>query len=393
VNAISLHDIVDKGIRPCVDETSCQKCGKCVEVCPGVELTHGDFPKDCIEELRTGWGPILQLQEGYAVDQEIRFKGSSGGVATALALWALEKGGFAGVLHIKVDPNDPIQNIPTFSRTRADLMQAAGSRYAPAAPCQAFNQIKQAEGPCVFIGKPCDCAALRKACRMDTTLADKVGLIVSIFCAGTPNTAGTLAILNAFKIPFPSDVTSFRYRGHGWPGAATAEVREQNSMNQIKTSSRQYSMSYAEAWGDILTKHGQLRCRFCPDKTGEFADISLGDPWYRETEKDPGRSLILIRSLHGVRAWKDLQIHDYLKIEPSEWSRLPASQQSLYQGRCALWGRLMMLKICMIPTPAFTGFELRKNWVKLPLKQKIKTLLGTLRRIYQRRWTKSEHPH
>jgi coenzyme F420 hydrogenase subunit beta len=391
VNAISLCDIVDKGIRPCVDENLCQKCGKCVEVCPGIELTHGDFPKDCIEELRIGWGPILQLQEGYAVDQEIRFKGSSGGVATALALWALEKGGFAGVLHIKVDPNDPIRNIPTVSRTRADLMQTAGSRYAPAAPCQAFNQIKQAGGPCVFIGKPCDCAALRKACEMDAELAVNVGLVVSIFCAGTPTTAGTLAILQAMGVDNLAKVTSFRYRGHGWPGSATADVREQSANDQNKTESRQYSMSYAEAWGNILTRHGQLRCRLCPDKTGEFADISLGDPWYRETEKDPGRSLVLIRSLHGMRIWKVLRIQDYLKTEPSEWIRLPDSQKSLYQGRCALWGRLLMLKICMIPTPALNGFELRKNWGKLPLKQKIKTLLGTFRRIFQRDWMSPEY--
>lgn len=384
--AISLYNIVDKGIRPIIDETLCKKCGKCVEVCPGIELTHGEFPKECIEELRSGWGPILQLQEGFAVDQEIRFKGSSGGAATAIALWALEKGGFAGVLHIKVDPNDPIRNVPTFSRTRADLMLAVGSRYAPAAPCQAFGQIKQAEGPCVFIGKPCDCAALCKACQMDAELAVKVGLIVSIFCAGTPTTAGTLAILKKLKIENPGDVASFRYRGHGWPGATIAEVREENSINKKKIEFRQYSMSYAEAWGNILTKYGQLRCRLCPDKTGEFADISLGDPWYREIKEDPGRSLILIRSRTGEKIWNILQRQDYLKIKPAIWSQLPASQKSIYQGRCALWGRILMMKIWMIPCPALNGFNLRYNWKNLPLKQKIKTLLGTLRRIVRRNW-------
>lgn len=391
VNAISLCDIVVKGIRPVIDETLCQRCGRCVDVCPGIELAHGELPKGYIEELSSSWGPILQLQEGFATDKEIRFQGSSGGAATAIALWALEKGGFAGVLHIKVAPNDPIRNIPTFSRTRTDLMQAVGSRYAPAAPCQAFDQIKQAEGPCLFIGKPCDCAALRKACQMDADLSAKVGLIVSIFCAGTPTTTGTLAILQAMGINNPSTVTSFRYRGHGWPGAATAEVRSQKPTDRIKAESRQFSMSYAEAWGSILTKHGQLRCRLCPDKTGEFADISLGDPWYREIQEDPGRSLILIRSRVGERIWTILQSQDYLEIEPSLWSRLPNSQKSIYQGRCALWGRILIMRILMIPFPIFNSFNLRENWNDLPLKQKVKTLLGTFRRIIQRNWMRPEH--
>ncbi|MBV5329104.1 MAG: Coenzyme F420 hydrogenase/dehydrogenase, beta subunit C-terminal domain [Chlorobium sp.] len=387
-NAISLCDIVDKGIRPVIDETLCKKCGKCVEVCPGVKLVHEEFPNECITELSTTWGPILQIQEGFATDKEIRFKGSSGGVATALALWALENGGFAGVLHIKVDPNDPIRNIPTFSRTRADLMQTVGSRYAPAAPCQAFNQIKQAEGSCVFIGKPCDCAALRNACRMDEKLAANVGLVVSIFCAGTPTTAGTLSILRALNILNPTEITSFRYRGHGWPGAATAEVVDLKPANRMNAECRQYSMSYAEAWGNILSKYGQLRCRLCPDKTGEFADISLGDPWYRETQEDSGRSLILIRSRIGEKIWEVLQNQSYLEVEPSIWSRLPDSQKSIHQGRSVLWGRILVMKIWRIPFPILTGFNLIYNWGNVSTKQKMKTLLGTLRRIIQRNWAR-----
>jgi hypothetical protein len=35
----------------------------------------------------------------------------------------------------------------------------------------------------------------------------------------------------------------------------------------------------------------------CPDSTGEFADISCGDPWYKKPESDePGMSLVLVRT-------------------------------------------------------------------------------------------------
>jgi coenzyme F420 hydrogenase subunit beta len=268
-------------------------------------------------------------------------------------------------------------------------MQAAGSRYAPAAPCQAFNQIKQAGGPCVFIGKPCDCAALRKACQMDAGLAANVGLIISIFCAGTPTTAGTLTILQAMGIDNSARVTSFRYRGHGWPGCATAEVESQQQTDSLAEFPK-YSMGYDEAWGNILTKHGQLRCRLCPDKTGEFADISLGDPWYKKVQNDPGRSLIIIRSLVGEKTWAVLQNHGYLETESLEWNRLPHSQKSIYQGRCSLWGRIFVMRILMIPFPVFYSFNLRENWQDLTFRHKVKTLLGTFRRIIQRNWISPE---
>ena len=401
--AVSLCDIADKGIRPFVDETKCQKCGKCIEVCPGIKLEHGEFPKCCMKELSAGWGPVLAMYEGYAIDQEIRFKGSSGGAATAIALWALERGNFAGVLHIKADPNDPLHNIPTFSRNRIDLMQTVGSRYAPAAPCQSFDLIKEADGQCVFVGKPCDCAALRKACQVDAGLAAKVGLVISIFCAGTPTTAGTLAILRLMKIENSAYVTSFRYRGHGWPGDTMAEVGERKpggnnpllgSNNDIldgqDTGCWQRSLSYAEAWGGILSKNGQLRCRLCPDKTGEFSDISLGDPWYRDIQGDIGRSLILIRTSGGEKIWRILQNQGYLEMQPSIWSRLPESQDSIYQGRCSLLGRLLIMRLWKIPIAVFVGFNLEFNWKQLDLMQKIKTVLGTVRRILQRHWFSPE---
>jgi coenzyme F420 hydrogenase subunit beta len=46
------------------------------------------------------WGPVLAAWEGWASDDEIRHRGSSGGAVTALAAFALDSGAADGVAHI-----------------------------------------------------------------------------------------------------------------------------------------------------------------------------------------------------------------------------------------------------------------------------------------------------
>ncbi len=84
-NAIELQNFIEIGIRPVVDHDKCANCNDCVTVCSGVNLTHdkATWPADVVDSLTAEWGPILELWEGHATDEEIWFRGGSGGVATA----------------------------------------------------------------------------------------------------------------------------------------------------------------------------------------------------------------------------------------------------------------------------------------------------------------------
>jgi coenzyme F420 hydrogenase subunit beta len=321
----------------------------------------------------------LEVWEGYASYPEIRYYGSSGGVATALALFCVEKERASGVLHIGANPKTPLRNVPVFSRNRADLLACAGSRYSPAAPCEKLDWIQEAESSCVFIGKPCDVAALRKSQAVNPKLNEKVGLAISIFCAGTPTTNATYNLLDALGVK-PEEAEGLRYRGHGWPGMTTVKV---------KGSEQTYQMTYNESWGGILSKNVQMRCRLCPDGTGEFADISCGDPWYLEIEPDePGRSLVLVRTERGREILQKAIQDDYIRIEQVEPNVLSRSQKALLRRRSHLWGRLLALRAMRIPVPHFEGFSLFSNWRDLSAGEKIRSIAGTFKRIIQRNWTK-----
>ncbi|MHC4159342.1 MAG: coenzyme F420 hydrogenase/dehydrogenase beta subunit N-terminal domain-containing protein, partial [Planctomycetota bacterium] len=213
-DAIKLVDIPSEGLRPLINSAKCQKCGGCVEVCPGIEMSHQPFNSKTISQLRLAWGPVLEVWEGHAADPEIRFQGSSGGIATAIALFCLEKGQMTRVLHIGADPKECWKNVPIFSRNKSDLLAHTGSRYSPAAPCQKLDWVEQAEKSCVFIGKPCDVVALRKSQALSQKLSNKVGLAISIFCAGTPATDGTYKLFETLAVK-PQQVEELRYRGCG----------------------------------------------------------------------------------------------------------------------------------------------------------------------------------
>lgn len=94
--ALSLVDIEDDGLRPLADPGKCSHCGDCIRVCPGVAIEAPAPARKAIAPLHRAWGNVLEIWEGYACDPEIRYLGSSGGLATALSLCGLEKGGMGG---------------------------------------------------------------------------------------------------------------------------------------------------------------------------------------------------------------------------------------------------------------------------------------------------------
>lgn len=375
---IEMADVLDHGRRPIVAPEARGPGGtdEAMAVCPGMTLEHGPMPAGADESLRPGWGPVLEVWEGHAGDPDVRWAGSSGGAATALALHVLDEEDAAGVLHVRAREDAPALNRTAHSTTRAELMDATGSRYAPASPADGLGMVSDADGPSMFIGKPCDVAAADRARRRDPELDAKLGWTIAIFCAGTPTLRGTLEMLDVMGVDPPEDLESLRYRGLGWPGRARATTR---------SGSETTSLSYQEAWGEILQRHRQWRCGLCPDHTGEFADVSVGDPWYREIEPDEaGSSLIVVRNERGRRLVHAAVASGHLIAERVDHGLLPASQPNLMSTRGAVWGRLMALRLARVPAPSYRGLPTFHAWLRLSLRDKLASFVGTWRRIGRR---------
>ena len=375
---IHMVDVLDEGLRPVITEDSgglTVDTSEALRVCPGIELEHPDFSRqESIEkDLADAWGPILSMWEGSAADEQLRFAGSSGGAASALAVYALEHLGYRLVLHVGADPDAPYTNRTVASRTRDEVLKRSGSRYAPASPCELLNLIEDADGPCLFIGKPCDVAAAQKARRYRPKLDRNLALTVAFFCAGTPSTNGTLELLKSLGVPDVNDLAEVRYRGNGWPGHFVAKVRQGETT---------HTCTYDQSWGEVLSKHVQWRCKLCLDHTGEFADIAVGDPWYRPIQEgEMGSSLIVARTDVGKRC-VETAINDgaltALRVDPD---LLPKSQPNLLRTRGEVWGRMLGARLCGALTPRYQGLPSFRFWVsEVSLPRKLRSILGAMRR-------------
>jgi coenzyme F420 hydrogenase subunit beta len=385
-----MEDNPQTGLRPVRVGTVADPASErqALAVCPGAGAGPKPAPAPatplaadtpCTKE----WGSVLEVWEGHAADAAMRWRGSSGGAITALAAFALESGAAEGVVHVRQSSDNALLNESTISRTAEELLAAAGSRYAPASPCDRLDDVAASSGPLVFIGKPCDVQAAAAAAERHTGIARNIALTMSIFCAGAPSTDGTRALLSALGVPPDATVTGIRYRGEGWPGEMAASYL--SASGEVHSTR---GISYEEGWGNILQKHRQWRCHLCADHTGEFADISVGDPWDKPRDGgDPqGSSLIVVRSARGRDFLNRAIAAGAITAAPRPLGSLAAAQPNLVRTRRILFGRLLGLRILGLAAPNYSGWQLASLWLfRTKLRDKAGSVLGTVRRAVRRK--------
>ena len=374
--AIVLNNIPDEGIRPVVNEDLCEKgCLDCLNVCPSYSVDASLNKDDFIDQSgdESLFGPVLEIWEGYANDEVIRYNASSGGALTALALFCLEQKGMRFVMHTGMNPKNPLQNKTVLSRNRNELLKYTGSRYLTSSPCDSFSQLESDESPVVFIGKPCDTAAVTHTRHFREKLDNNLGLVLSFFCAGVPCQNGLTYLINKLNMD-ESTVNMIQFRGPGWPG---------NFIIKNKTSEN--SLTYKDSW-HVLQKFRPLRCHLCPDGLGQMADISCGDAWHRYSEdNNPGHSIILVRTKNGKKILNEACKAGYLVLTKSDTNSVKQAQ-GLLKRKPEILGRIIARWIFLLPNPKFISFKLFESWNKLTLIQKIKSIVSTIKRIFKKDW-------
>lgn len=286
-----------------IDETLCVKCGHCHRTCQNCQKVSLQKP--------TLW------QQGWASDEEVRCRASSGGLATAIAGAFVRAGGSVcscvfseGVFRF------------AFADEENEVNRFTGSKYVKSAPLSIYCELKTrltAGQKVLFIGLPCQVAAAKLFVGES---AQKRLYTIDLICHGTPSPALLYSFLSQYGIDLTTfDDFSFRHKAH----------------YTLTVSGRPIAGRFASDCYSIAFLHGVTftencyHCRYACEE--RVSDLTLGDAWGTElpqqersrgislalSQNEKGRELLSMARLYLVDADRERMIRNNHQLEhPSQ---------------------------------------------------------------------------
>ena len=281
-----------------IQQNLCVNCGACHKVCP-----QNNLPNLC--------EPVSWYQ-GWSANDEIRKRGTSGGLAGAIAVRFIETGGIVYSCFYQ-------DGEFTFgSATNVDdVKKFAGSKYVKSNPRDCYKEIKdylKTGRKVLFIGLPCQVAGIKNYCGRKY---DDMLFTIDLICHGTPSPILLETFLNQYGYSL-DELKDVRFRTksnvqvyEGYKGIITNGVSDRYLIAFLN------SLSYTE---------NCYQCRFA--RRERVSDITLGDSWGSELSKEEtqrGLSLILCMTEKGHNLVKESN----LELKPVDLQRAIANNHQL----------------------------------------------------------------
>lgn len=323
--------------------------------CPGTGVTgyvHAESAEADLEppEIHPIWGPTRFMATGHAGDPAVRFYASSGGALSALSLFLVESGRVDFILHVAASRERPARSNSVLSFDSAQIMEASGSRYGPAAPLDDFRTVLDRGQPFAFVGKPCDISAIRNYARFDPRVDRLLRFTLNFYCGGVSEFGKTMDYVRKVGLT-EADVAHLRYRGDGCPGPMVIRARD----------GRRFDFDYNEMWEDEARWQLQFRCKICPDSVGDLADVTVADVWPggRPDTEGLGFNGFIART-HRGRALLEAAIAAgrIVITEPLGYDGLELAQGSHMRKKQGLTARYRAMRDAGLPVPETRALRL-----------------------------------
>jgi coenzyme F420 hydrogenase subunit beta len=214
-------------------------------------------------------GRVIETTVARACDPTVRQLATDGGVVTALLLHQLERGRIDGAIVTR--PAGAFQRRPFLATTREEIKEGAGfffdtahglkgysDQYQTYSTIEQFDPVlKRGLRRVALVGTPCQIKSVRRMQTLGLVPSESIALCLGLFCSG-------------------NFIFEERHRSQlaGIGGFAWDEVRKLNikEMLQVHLNSGERKTIPLESL-DFMRRHA---CRYCPDYSAEFADLSFG---------------------------------------------------------------------------------------------------------------------
>jgi coenzyme F420 hydrogenase subunit beta len=309
-------------IREVLAKDLCSACGACVGLCPyftffqgrvvvldQCSLNGGRCGQFC-PHLRPnaalkaeGPGRVLERWMTRAQTPGLRKKGQYGGTVTALILLALELDRIQDAVLTGARKNGEPEG--RVCRTRAEVLECAGSKYSGAGTLSVLHASLEAGGGLQgVVGTPCQVTAVDniRLFRSEQGLpADTVALKIGLFCT--------------WSLPYGQLRKTLLEKGITEPILKYDIPPPPAEEFLVFTRKRQISIPLAEL-RPLIPKG----CLACGDMTAESADIAVGS-----AEGVPGWNTVLIRTERGMAFFREARSKNVLQVKPlpdENWEHL-----------------------------------------------------------------------
>ncbi len=322
---------------PQIDARHCTHCGLCYDVCPGPGLDFETLSTSLLGDIpeNLALGRYLGSYIGHATDKKMRHDGASGGLVTALLVFALDDGLIDGALVTRMRPDKPLEPESFIASTKEEIVAAARSKYCPVAAGEALKTLLDSEGRFAVVGLPCHIQGLRLAEQRIPELRDRVRYRISIACSLDYSFLATEKFLESVGIAPPS-VQTLEYRGRGWPGSML--IRTKDGTDTIVPLADYYSRLGPFSLG---------RCTLCSDMFGELSDLSCGDAWVPEalSSDKSGSSFVISRSSEAEELLELAASQEAVRLSELGLQELLASQRHAVFKKRKLKARLLLARL------------------------------------------------
>ena len=352
------------------------KNAKACDLCEKICLSSDDSMDYSSKEI---FGFYRKVFFTYSKNFSIRKKASSGGTLTTIALYLLENHLVDGI--IQVEKNGAYSLKMAVHTKVEEILSSAGSKYIDSNNLETiFKLIENGKKYC-FVGKPCEVSTLRRYSKIDPRISRSIIYYLSFFCAGAPSVAANHKLVGSLGCSV-EECADIVYRGNGWPGKTIIKDKNGN----------EYETKYENSWMNYLGRDTRTICKFCIDGIGEMADISCGDAWYLKDGKpdfheQEGRNITFVRTDMGEALFNSMLLSNCFFYEPvtDVINYLKLANPHQFTRRASLNSTINALKLAGRPYPHYNKKVLQGNSKYLPLKTRIRRMIGTVLRIIKGR--------
>jgi len=322
-----------------IDPSLCTQCGTCVglsmrklkfEECDGIPLpvrttSEGDpteavykgcpahtclypqlnefvFGKDSANRL---CGVVEKSFTGHAVDEAVRRNAASGGILSAILIDLLEHKHITGAVCLQLGKTVPYKAEPVIARTKEEILACAQSIYSVTPVNTILGDLEKEEGSLAYIGLPDQVASIRKLQMINHPSVRPIKYVFGPYTGTQMYFEAIRSFLRSNGVRSEEEIVELKYRAGEWPGYLQIKLKDGRVLKAEK-----FHYNYLIPF--FITS-GSLQL---VDFTNELTDISVGDAWSPEFEKERGgHSVILARTPKMVEFLEDLRIRNVIHLE------------------------------------------------------------------------------